>query len=258
MEQGAQTIYRAVAVLKGIADRNRQGTGMTELAAATGLTGPTVHRILKTLTDVGLALQQADKRYALGPLVYDLGLTAAPRFDLSNLCADITTRLADSTGDTVFFSRLSGHDMVCVSRTSGSFPVKTLITDVGLRRPLGVGAGGLAVLSALPEATRETLMQANADNYAAHGKSVDQIRQEVGAARELGHVVRVIPALGATTLSCPVRDQSRLPFGSISVSSISQRMTGDHLDSTLKALKDAVIEIEARIDFDLSNRVASY
>jgi len=253
VEQGAQSIYRTVAVLMAVAERNREGTGMTELAAATGLTGPTVHRILRALTDLGLAVQMENRRYALGPLVYDLGLTAAPRFDLQALTRDITDRLAQDTGDTVFFSRRSGNDMVCVSRTSGSFPVKTLITDVGLRRPLGAGASGLAVLSAMPQDEASGLIEANTPAYAAQGRTADQVRKDVAAARRAGHVERDIPALGARTISAPLRDPSGRPFGSISISSISQRMSGEHLASSLDALLKAVAEVERRVSVNYSS-----
>ncbi len=253
MEQGAQSIYRTVAVLMAVADRNREGAGMSDVAAATGLTSPTVHRILRALTDLGLVIQTGSRRYALGPIVYDLGLTAAPRFDLQNLTRDITDRLAEETGDTVFFSRLSGNDMVCVSRTSGSFPVKTLITDVGLRRPLGAGASGLAVLSAMPEDEALALIDTNEAAYAAQGRTIDQVREEVAAARRTGHVERDIPALGARTISAPLCDPSGRPFGSISISSISQRMSGDHLASCLGALTKAVAEVQKRVNVNYSS-----
>lgn len=253
MEQGAQSIYRAVAVLKAIAERNRDGSSLTELASAVGLTVPTAHRMLKVFCEAGLAFQQSsDRRYCLGPLIYDLGLTAAPRFDLQNLYKKTTEDLAERTGDTVFFSKVSGDDMICVSRMSGAFPVKALVTDVGLRRPIGVGAGGLAVLSAMSDEQVERIMQANSEKYPQHGKTIDQVQAQVADARALGHVNRVITELGVTTLSMAIRDRSRRPFASISVSSISQRMTPDHVISVLDLMRPVIHELEEAIDFSYS------
>ncbi len=172
---------------------------------------------------------------------------------VEGMACDITDRLAQDTGDTVFFSRRSGNDMVCVSRTSGSFPVKTLITDVGLRRPLGAGASGLAVLSAMPQDEASGLIEANTPAYAAQGRTADQVRKDVAAARRAGHVERDIPALGARTISAPLRDPSGRPFGSISISSISQRMSGEHLASSLDALLKAVAEVERRVSVNYSS-----
>lgn len=253
MEQGAQSIYRAVAVLKAVAERNRDGSSLTELSAATGLTVPTVHRMLKAFTEAGLAFQQSsDRHYFLGPLIYDLGLTAAPRFDLQNLYKKTTEDLAERTGDTVFFSKVSGDDMICVSRMSGAFPVKALVTDVGLRRPIGVGAGGLAVMSAMPEEQVARIAKANTEKYPHHGKTIEQVLQQVQDARERGHVIRVIAELGVTTLSMAIRDKSRHPFASISVSSISPRMSPQHIESVLDLMRPVVQKLEAAIDFSYS------
>lgn len=253
MEQGAQSIYRTVAVLKAIAERDRNGAGMTELAGVTQLTGPTVHRILRALVDVGFAMQLENRDYVLGPLIYDLGLTASTRFDLQGLTREVTAALAEDTGDTVFFSQLSGNEMVCVSRTSGSFPVQTLITNVGLRRPLGVGASGLAVLSALPPADSAATIEENAPLFAELGRTADQVSQDVTTARERGYVLRDIPDLGARTLSVPLRDQTGRPFGSLSVSSISQRMSGNHLAHCITLLSEARSRIEQKVQIAYSS-----
>lgn len=253
MEQGAQSIYRAVAVLKAVAERNRAGSSLTELSAATGLTVPTVHRMLRAFSESGLTFQQSnDRRYFLGPLIYDLGLTAAPRFDLQSLYKKTTEDLAEQTGDTVFFSKISGDDMICVSRMSGAFPVKALVTDVGLRRPIGVGAGGLAVMSAMPEEQVARIVEANAEKYPHHGKTVQQVLEQVRNARARGHVVRNIADLGVTTLSMAIRDKSRKPFASISVSSISPRMSPQHIDTVLDLMRPVIQKLESAIDFSYS------
>jgi len=48
----------------------------------------------------------------------------------------------------VFLIVRSGDDAVCADRAIGSYPVKTSVVDVGTRRPLGLGGGSLAMLTA--------------------------------------------------------------------------------------------------------------
>lgn len=248
MEQGAQSIYRAVAVLRELASRNSEGTGMTELSDATGLTGPTVHRILRALVDVGLAYQRtADRRYFLGQLIYELALNLGNRFDLGAVAASATGKLAELTGDTAFFLYRSGGEMVCLNRTSGSFPVKTLLTDVGTRRPLGLGAGGLAVLAKLPREAALKIMTANEQTYLDNGQSLATVIDEVEKAADLGHVVRRLPELGATTVAVAICDQQHQPFAALSASAISQRMEGEHLVQAVAEMKKLRDEIEAGI-----------
>ena len=75
---GTQSIDRAVQLLRLVASQGTGGARLTDLAYEAGLTPPTARRILKRLTDHGLAAQDAEtQRYSLGSLVYELGLAAA-------------------------------------------------------------------------------------------------------------------------------------------------------------------------------------
>ena len=64
-------------------------------------------------------------------------------------------RLAERTQDTVFLSARDRDEAVCLERVIGDYPIKTLTLSIGDRRPLGVGAGSLALLSALSDRAAE-------------------------------------------------------------------------------------------------------
>ena len=84
---GTQSIERALLLLREIAAHNRAGSRLLDLATRTGLQRPTVHRMLKCLTLEGMVQQDPDThRYYLGSMVFELGLTAAPRFNLRDIC----------------------------------------------------------------------------------------------------------------------------------------------------------------------------
>ena len=51
---------------------------------------------------------------------------------------------------------------VCVLREDGDYPLKTHVLLPGDRHPLGVGAGSLAILAALPDDEVDACLQANA------------------------------------------------------------------------------------------------
>src|SRR5215208_7421692 len=147
-----QSRERALMLMREIAAHNRTGTRLLDLASRTGLQRPTVHRMLKCLTLENMVQQDPEShRYFLGPMVFELGLTAAPRFNLREICNPAMNRIAEATGDTVFLTQRSGLDAVCVDRHEGTFPIKTFTLEIGMRRPLGVGTGSLAILSALQD-----------------------------------------------------------------------------------------------------------
>src|SRR5450759_1725931 len=79
--QGTQTIQRASLLMRLLASRSRSGLRLADVVQDSGLEHPTAHRILKGLMAEGLVMQDAgSRRYLIGPLVYELGLAAAPQF----------------------------------------------------------------------------------------------------------------------------------------------------------------------------------
>ncbi len=160
--RGTQLISRSATLLRLIANSNHQGARLVDLTLHSGLERPTVRRILQGLIEEGMVCQQeADKRYFLGPLVFELGLAAAHGFDLPAIAAPSLDRIARETGDTVYLVQRSGLDSVCIARREGKFPVKVLNIDVGARRPLGAACGGLAILMSLSAAERQQVLQEN-------------------------------------------------------------------------------------------------
>jgi DNA-binding IclR family transcriptional regulator len=144
------SLRRGVRLLRLLATAGARGSSLTDLASETGMPHPSVHRVLKQLQAERLVEHNPDtRRYRLGPLTFELGLASSTLFDIRDLCEPAMRRLAECTADTVYLVCRSGFDAVCIHRLEGAFPIRTLVLEVGSRRPLGVGAGGLAVLAAI-------------------------------------------------------------------------------------------------------------
>jgi uncharacterized membrane protein len=65
--QGAQAIRRALSVMRILAAGREEGVHLSEVVRATGLTRPTVHRILCALIEESI-VERSDRsgRYAIG------------------------------------------------------------------------------------------------------------------------------------------------------------------------------------------------
>ena len=103
---------------------------------------------------------EGTRSYLLGPVVFELGLAAARRFDPRAACERTLRRLRDRTGDTVFLNFRSGLDTVCIERLDGDAAPKALLVDVGARRSMVATAGGVAMLMALPPVERRRVTRA--------------------------------------------------------------------------------------------------
>lgn len=245
--RGTQTIQRASLLMRLLASRSRGGLRLADVVQESGLEHPTAHRILKGLVAEGLVVQDAgSRRYLLGPLVYELGLAAAPQFSLPDICRASLERIADKTGDTVFLTARSGNDSVCIDRREGSFPIKTFTLDVGARRPLGAGAGGLALLMPLPDQAVEEILRANAARFRGYNNlSASLVRKALGRSRSLGYALNdVHNTAGATTLGLPIVNRYADPFAAISIGAISSRMTAERQKELVSVLRTEVRLIE--------------
>jgi DNA-binding IclR family transcriptional regulator len=230
-----------------LASRSRAGMRLADAVKDSGLEHPTAHRILKGLMAEGLVMQDAgSRRYRLGPLVYELGLAAAPQFSLPDICRPSLQRIAEKTRDTVFLTVRSGNDSVCIDRREGSFPIKTFTLEVGARRPLGAGAGGMALLMRLPEQAVEEIVSANAARFGGYNNlTVPSLLKALRRSRELGYALNDIHnTTGATTLSLPIVNRYGDPFAAISIGAISSRMTGERQKELVSILRKEVRVIE--------------
>ena len=224
---GTQSISRTIGLLKELALRGAIGARVSEIAGALGLEYPTAHRMIRCLAaERMIERDESTLRYSLGPLVYELGLSVPPKLNLREICDRVTSKIAISTGDTVFLNVRSGLDVLCIDRKEGTYPIKTLIFDVGNRRPLGVGAGGLALLMPLSDDELETVVQANATRLQAYGSLTPKnILARVRQARERGYVVTEdIVVRGVSAISLPFGGQKGVPPAAISVACVPSRM----------------------------------
>ncbi|OOG52151.1 hypothetical protein B0E49_13310 [Polaromonas sp. C04] len=226
---GTQSIDRAVGLLKHVATHNSAGLTLAQAARESGLKVPTVHRILTSLCEHGLAMQKGlAKEYFLGQLAYELGLAANCNFNLRELCGPVLGRLSRATADTVFLTTRSGSDSVVIERKEGSYPIKVLTQMVGERRPLGSTVAGVALLAALSDAETEDLIKKNRERLSRYGMLSEKVlRQMLERARKLGYALNdedVIPEVTGIGVAIPTRLGT--PYAALSVVALKHRLTG--------------------------------
>ncbi|HMB09176.1 IclR family transcriptional regulator [Saliniramus sp.] len=240
-----KTIGRAALVLRALAAGRADGSRLTDIAAATGLGKATVHRLLGALADVGfVSFDDQDKRYRLGYALFALGASARA-FHVVDLARPGLMRLAAGTGDTVYLSVRDGDEAICVDRCTGSFPIRTLTLDVGDRRPLGIGAGALALLAFESEAEIARVIRTNADarrDYAAFDDSrlhtlITQARTQ-GYAFNDGNIVSAMSAIGV-----PVIDEAGRVLAALSIAAIRERFADRRLTELVALLQEEAREL---------------
>lgn len=256
LKSGSQTLDRAVAVLRVLATADRGGIRLLDVQKRVDLTRPTAHRILAALARHGLVEQDSDShRYRLGQEIAILGTALVRRGpDLRGLFAAEMQDLAEETGDTAFLQVRSGNECVCIARTMGPYPIKAFTVDIGTRRPLGIGAGGIALLASLEPAEEEAVYPAIRSQLRDFPNVNERIiRSAVRAAREKGYALSDGYVLnGVRGLGVAVRNRDGTPVAALSIAAIRERVRPERIEMLVRALEKRRRAVERR--FSASSR----
>ncbi|MEV7574416.1 IclR family transcriptional regulator [Pseudarthrobacter sp. NPDC089323] len=228
--QGAQVVGRIAGLLR-LVGQSADGMPLVRLVRESGLTRPTVHRLLSSLASEGLLDHDSGTgNWVLGPEILLMGSVASARFPLEDIARPSLRRLAEATGESAFFSIRRGAETVCLLREEGNFPVRSFVLHEGVRFPLGVASAGTAILAFLPEAEQEELL-ADWDRHAgafATNHRLQVVRENLARTRVQGYSVN--PGLvleGSWGMGAAVFDRSGRPAWALSLTGIEPRFRPD-------------------------------
>ena len=239
LDTGSRTLRRGLQVLDAIAASGHDGARVVDLCRAVGLERATVHRLLATLCEAGYVVAQGRFRYVPGPR---LGQPIHHMPNLSVRLQPVLEHVSAACGDAAFAVVREGALSHCIARQVGSHPVQVLVIQPGTRQPLGVGAAGLALLSALPDPQVEAIVAANAAELPRYGgMTPERMRLLIRATRERGwaiignHATRNVLAVGMA-----VRNARGEPVAAVSVATTLARMPRECQQSVAREIRLAI------------------
>ena len=214
---GVQSIERAFGLLESLADAGG-ALGLSQLATESGLPLPTIHRLLRTLVDLGYLRQELSRQYVLGPRLIRLG--EASSHMLTIWARPHLERLVDELGESANLAMLDGDEIVYVAQAQSRQSMR-MFTEVGRRVLPHCTAVGKAMMSKMPPATVREILQrtgmpkhtestiTDPDEFgrqlvwsAEHGYAIDEGEQEVGV-RCVAVAVPDVPTRLALSVSGP-------------------------------------------------------
>ncbi|GGK83193.1 IclR family transcriptional regulator [Sphaerisporangium melleum] len=241
MVREGSSIDKALAVLEAIAEHHR----VTDIAAATGVSKSTVHRILQSLVEWGFARADGAGGYEPGPRILTLAGRVMTRFDPSRQASASLRALHEHTGYTTHFAIRSGDEAVYVDKLEGRRPYqmpsrvgmslrlhstaigKAILAELGEEEVRGVAARtGLARLTPATLTGVEELL-VHLESVRARGYAVDDEENEPG--------VRCVGA--------PVFDHTGRVLGGISISTLAMDMDRARLEELAPAVTAAAREV---------------
>ena len=217
-----RSIERAVDVLACF-DRLTPQLSVTDLTKRTGLSRPTLYRILATLEGKGVIRSFGDpQRFELGHEASRLGSNWIGQDDFVRAARPVLRRLWDLTGETVaLFVAAENGKKICVEELQ-SRQALTFTRGVGFTEDLAIGASGKAMLAFTIDASSRA--------------ELDDVRQS-GVSVSEGEIIE-----GAVAIAAPVFDRDGSVKGSVCVFGPEVRLSDarrqDCVDQVRRASED--------------------
>lgn len=226
---GSQSVDRALGLLSLIGREPAEGLPLGEIVTGSGLNKPTTRRLLLALMRAGLVEQEPQtRRYCLGEEAFVLGVLAARRHSLVEMAMESLRRLSGETQDTSFLTVRRENYAICLHREEGTYPVRTHALQTGDQHPLGVGAGSLALLAALPDEDVDRIIVANEAALLARypGFAPDSMRTDIAQTRERGFSLNPGRLVASSWgMGRAFRYPDGRVAGALSIAAIDSRMT---------------------------------
>jgi DNA-binding IclR family transcriptional regulator len=235
---GAQSVHKALQVMRLLAGSGAAGLKLVEIAAALDFSNPTTFRILKALEQEGVVERVSGSRsYTIGAEMVWLGLGAANRFPIALAAAPVLAQASVETGHTLLLNVRSGVHSVCAERANSNSPLRVTSAVVGSRKPLGVSPAGRTMLAFLPADTSQAIMQANAAQYEIHRRTIDDISSEIENVRSKGYLYcDGMTVRNTCALTVPVFDPGGVPVAAICAIAPRSRLQSNTLSQVVRAL----------------------
>lgn len=228
--------------------KERTSAGVTELAAVLDMPKSTVYVHLSTLKEQGFVVQDDEQRYRLSLKFLDIGMMVRESQEMYEQVVPKLDELANETDEKAWWIVEENGAAVFLAKSLGDHAIRTS-ARIGHRTELYRLAGGMAILSVLPDERREKIVSGyefplpDGRTRSAFDAELEQIKKE-GIATQSGRFLQGVHGVGA-----PIRDNHGTVYGAISLSGPAGRFTSERIDAELVPL---VVGIAGELQINLS------
>lgn len=193
---------------------------LADIAQQTGLTKPTVHRLLQTMTETGFAAAERGA-YRVGPRLLAMAAAALADSEEIQCVRPVLADLRSRTGQTALFAVRHGAEALYIEKTEPAHGYR-MTSRAGGAVPLHCTAAGRAILSALPgEEVAETLGGEPLPAYTPRTLTDPAAVREASVSVRGYFVEDQEYELDVRSIAAPVLDRDGQVFGAIVLSGLT-------------------------------------
>jgi DNA-binding IclR family transcriptional regulator len=245
---GTQTIRRAAAFLREVASFHGPGVDLYRLSRSLDLSRSTAYRMLSALTEEGFLVKEGSN-YSLGPTIAELGLFDISLREVTSITRPILHALATELQGYAVLNLRRCNEAICIDccdRIGPPSPKRPLAT--GKRRPLGVGAASISLLTKLSQNEVAKVVELNSDRYERFHLDTKQVLEATKRAKSAGYAMSaglLLPTYRIISVSFLINE---LMIASVSVAKHSaELLNSNHRSEVLDRLSHARSELEDRL-----------
>ncbi|MBU2953527.1 IclR family transcriptional regulator [Marinobacter sp. F3R08] len=235
---GIQTLDRSYSLLQLVIRAGYRGQSISQLVEASGLSTPTVYRLVRALKDLGL-LRQPLNRGSVYPGPELLGWGELIRDALDNIAHMHLLDMAETLGDSFFLMVPDGFHVLCLDIVDGRHPARSYTRQKGDRIPFGVGQASIAILSFMSEPEQAHILDHNEPAFLrARGINQRRVKEAIANCQHLEITCGVEDSDPPefTGIAVPVFDKDRRPIAALSCCLRRSRLSDDHYERLVTAL----------------------
>ncbi|MBS0455398.1 MAG: helix-turn-helix domain-containing protein [Proteobacteria bacterium] len=246
---GTGALEKALDVLDAIG-ASPQGLGQSELAEQLALPRTTIYRLLATLVARGLVRRDPLRKvYCLGFRCFEMARQAYSMPDLVAAAAMELRALRDLTGETSYLATLDGREVISLERCDGAHSQRSAAA-LGERKPVHCTSQGKAILSAMPDEARDTIVREAILKPLTPLTITDRrrLQAELRITKARGYAIddeEIV--LGVRCVGAPVVDSSGQVRGAISVAGPAYRLTRERLELLGPEVAEAARRVGAQL-----------
>jgi len=248
--ENLKSLAKVVAILDCFSEYDRK-LSVSELAKRLDLPRPTVHRIMRTMRDLGMVEQERERdQYRLGMKLFELGTTVLASMDLHREAKDSVEALTRASGQTVHLSVFDGKSSTVINRTDpDGRRVNTLI--VLESSPAHATASGKVALAFQPAAAIDRFLARKLVRLAPNTIcDPDLLKAELTKIRRTGYALddeELTP--GTSCVAAPIRNSQGSVFAAISVSGDTEKVSGDRIPAFAELVTHHANTVSLRLGF---------
>lgn len=242
---GVQSVHRALDLVEIVAAHGGH-LAIGEIAGATDIPLPTIHRLLKTLVERGYMRQLPNRRYALGFRLVPLGSTASSMVGVNTEA--MLAELVHELGETANLAILSGAHAEYVAQVPSRHAMR-MFTEVGKQVELHCSGVGKALLAQLDdEQVRSVIRRVGLPAYTPHTLTTETaLFGDLSAIRERGYAIdEQERESGVRCVAVPV-GPDLTSWMAMSVSGPVTRMTDEVVGRAVPLLQAAAARLAAEL-----------